>query len=116
MANSENKNAYDTFFDFDKNKNNLSEYWDKTIQTFYLLKEWFEDIDIKEKEENTGGTGTDIDNFSYENNGQATKRLLLLFNIETIRQTNNNSYRFPFHTYNKLIWSIEHIHAQNSEA
>ena len=160
VANSENKNAYDTFFDFDKNKNNLSEYWDKTIQTFYLLKEWFEDIElyhkigylivsgwssllslfnlskenktksdlktaitkkieesivIKEKEENTGGTGTDIDNFSYENNGQATKRLLLLFNIETIRQTNNNSYRFPFHTYNKLIWSIEHIHAQNSE-
>lgn len=58
---------------------------------------------------------TDIDDFSYESNRQSTQNLLLLFNIETIRQTNNKSYRFPFHIYNKLIWSIEHIHAQNSE-
>lgn len=56
-----------------------------------------------------------IDKLSYTDNWSVIKNLLLLFNVETIYQTNNNSYRFPFHTYNKLIWSIEHIHAQNSE-
>lgn len=55
-----------------------------------------------------------IDTFSYENPAQA-KNLLLLFNIETICQSNDKSYRFPFHTYKKQIWSLEHIHAQNSE-
>lgn len=152
VANSENKNKYDTFFYFndDENKNKLSERWDKIIQIFYLLKEWYEDYELYHKigyliasdtkslldlykisNDNRTKTVfktklteeieksiekiTDIDDFSYESNRQSTQNLLLLFNIETIRQTNNKSYRFPFHIYNKLIWSIEHIHAQNSE-
>lgn len=147
VAASENENEYDTFFYFDKNKDKLSEYWNNTVQTFYLLKEWYEDYELYHKigylivtgekdtllklynlaknntkpafknqlsqeiEKRIGTTHNNIDNFSYDN-WQDTKNLLLLFNVETICQTNDNSYRFPFHTYNKLIWSIEHIHAQ----
>lgn len=43
--------------------------------------------------------------------------VLLLFNVETLRQNDYASYRFPFHQYQgngdrKRTWSLEHIHAQ----
>lgn len=46
--------------------------------------------------------------------------LLLLFNVESVRQNGQNSEWFPFDKYkynsgNKVIWSLEHIHAQQSE-
>lgn len=46
--------------------------------------------------------------------------LLLLFNVESVRQNGENSQWFPFDKfkYNKgsrVTWSLEHIHAQQSE-
>jgi hypothetical protein len=55
---------------------------------------------------------------SYEKNSDKDKlsKLLLLFNVETTNKIEDNSVRFPFDKYkNTRWWSLEHIHAQNSE-
>ncbi len=41
-------------------------------------------------------------------------RLLLLFNVEYTRTTPNEAF-FPFDRYKDEEWTLEHIHAQNSE-
>ncbi len=59
---------------------------------------------------------------SYENSTEYDhiSRLLLLFNVESVRQIDGQTQRFPFDHYKfqgtgKVAWSLEHIHAQNSE-
>ncbi|NPA44388.1 MAG: DUF262 domain-containing protein [Chlorobi bacterium] len=42
-------------------------------------------------------------------------KLLLLFNIETVRQKSDETLRFPFEKHKQETWSLEHIHAQQSE-
>ena len=47
-------------------------------------------------------------------------RLLLLFNVESVRLNGDQSQWFPFEKYKfgrsgKVCWSLEHIHAQQSE-
>lgn len=46
--------------------------------------------------------------------------LLLLFNVESLRQNGENSQWFPFDKFkyskgSRVTWSLEHIHAQQSE-
>ena len=48
-------------------------------------------------------------------------KLLLLFNVESVRQSADQTQRFPFDKFKSnngknVVWSLEHIHAQNSEA
>jgi len=59
----------------------------------------------------------DIENLSYEKHGDYKKidRVLLLFNIESIRCNPNIAEFYPFKFHKNVDWSIEHIHAQNSE-
>ena len=46
---------------------------------------------------------------------QITK-LLLLFNVESVRQIDEHAQRFPFDKYkDNNYWSLEHIHAQQSD-
>lgn len=48
----------------------------------------------------------------------AIQRLLILFNVESVRQKDEKSQWFPFDKYKgdgSFKWSLEHIHAQNSE-
>lgn len=52
---------------------------------------------------------------SYETDASLIERLLLLFNVETIRQKKDEFMRFPFERHKKEAWSLEHIHAQNSQ-
>ena len=47
-------------------------------------------------------------------------RVLLLFNVESVYQIDGQSQRFPFNQFKyqnsgKVMWSLEHIHAQQSE-
>ena len=59
-------------------------------------------------------SASDLDStLSYESNSHKVKlqRLLLLFNIETCRE----SERFPFKKHTGPKWSLEHIHAQNAQ-
>ena len=63
--------------------------------------------------------GEDIDyaELNYEDHPEFIQYVLLLFNIETIRQKGDENVRFPFYRYkNEGTWSLEHIHAQNSES
>ena len=56
-----------------------------------------------------------ISELDYENRPNDIKKVLLLFNIETILKMKGYNTRFSFDTYKKEKWSLEHIHAQNSE-
>ena len=57
----------------------------------------------------------DYSDLSYGNDDAQIEKLLLLFNVETIRQKQDESIRFPFERHKKEKWSLEHIHAQHSE-
>lgn len=59
---------------------------------------------------------------SYEKKADYDKlsRLLLLFNIESVRQNGEHTQWFPFEKFKfqdtgKVSWTLEHIHAQQSE-
>ncbi len=65
-------------------------------------------IDFKMKADET------YRDLSYDGDQWKISRLLLLFNIQSI--INEGAYqRFPFSKYNNAEWSLEHIHAQQSE-
>lgn len=59
----------------------------------------------------------DFSELSYENKTDYDfiTKLLLLFNMETIRQKQDIFMRFPFERHKNKDWSLEHIHAQQSE-
>lgn len=57
----------------------------------------------------------DYTELSYGSNDAQIEKILLLFNVETIRQKQDEFMRFPFERHKKENWSLEHIHAQNSE-
>ena len=61
-------------------------------------------------------TNDDIDSYSYDDNKQkeALKRILFYFNVESTRISDTQD-NFPFAHYKKRAWTLEHIHAQNSE-
>ncbi len=50
---------------------------------------------------------------SYQDNGQIISDILLLFNV--ISTMNSKYSKFPFERFVYEKWSLEHIHAQNSE-
>lgn len=65
----------------------------------------------------SNGEQIDYADLSYEHHPDYIHRLLLLFNVETIRQKGDEDNRFPFECYkSEGTWSLEHIHAQNSES
>jgi uncharacterized protein with ParB-like and HNH nuclease domain len=73
-----------------KNKKDFSKYLNNKIK---------ESIEIKE-----------LSKLKYGSKG--IKKILLLFNIETILQNNNFSYRFSFFSFKEKKWDIEHIASQ----
>lgn len=59
----------------------------------------------------------DYADLNYEEHSGFIHTLLLLFNVETIRQKGDENNRFPFERYKtEGTWSLEHIHAQNSDS
>lgn len=57
----------------------------------------------------------DISILEYGSKNSEITKTLLLFNIITILNNKNSNYRFPFDSFKKENWSLEHIHAQNSD-
>ena len=58
--------------------------------------------------------------WTYDKDPDRIRRLLLLFNVESVRQNGEQSQWFPFDKYKfcgagKNSWSLEHIHAVNSQ-
>lgn len=61
-------------------------------------------------------TDDDIFQYGYDDLSQyaALRRILFFFNVESTRRAANQDV-FPFHLYKAEKWTLEHIHAQNSE-
>lgn len=61
-------------------------------------------------------TAENIFELSYDNNSDKPKieKLLLLFNVETVRLLKNSFERYSFEAHKRKGWSLEHIHAQKS--
>lgn len=55
-----------------------------------------------------------LDGLFYDTDYKKITELLLLFNVESVRNIDNQQQRFPFNRYKKESWSLEHIHAQHS--
>ena len=55
----------------------------------------------------------DIKDLSYEKHKNKIRDILLLFNILTAN--NMEGFRFPFETYKKTEYQVEHIHARNTK-
>ncbi|ASF43878.1 DUF262 domain-containing protein [Capnocytophaga endodontalis] len=56
-----------------------------------------------------GSFGNNLENVYY--NSGKERKALLLFNIISILQSEENAYRFPFNKFKTMNWDIEHIHA-----
>ena len=91
--------------------NNLIQLLEKSKEMKKSERNTFLDNQIKTRLEKIS-----LDNLNYENKAD-TQRVLLLFNILSVKNINDNTLRFPFDKYkNKnTTWSLEHIHAQNAE-
>lgn len=57
----------------------------------------------------------DIEDLQYGKDNELIKRILLLFNVESVRTIDNEVQWFPFSKHKDGFWSLEHIHAQRSE-
>lgn len=58
-------------------------------------------------------TTTGLRDLTYQS--EKTSRVLLLMNVETIRQREHSFERYSFKEHAKGYWSLEHIHAQSAE-
>lgn len=55
------------------------------------------------------------DELNYENGRAQIEKLLLLFNVESVRTVDAGKQWFPFDKHKESYWSLEHIHAQQSK-
>lgn len=58
-----------------------------------------------------------IEELSYGNNRdkENIKKILLLFNIQTVLESQKSDMRFPFHKYKSESWDIEHVCSQTDK-
>lgn len=99
-------------------KTRFEEYLRKQISSLILIE--------KERTDSYGKKySVQLENLNYENEDQQTNdiaeinRILLLHNVYTTFKSEKEKARFPFNLFKQTKrnekWSLEHIHAQNSE-
>ena len=81
----------------------------QTKTTFAKNIDWLIKLDITGK-----NPDADIYSFSYDKNGKQLQSILFFYNVESTRINESQSF-FPFKLYKEKYWSLEHIHAQNSD-
>ena len=59
--------------------------------------------------------GKNYADWNYNDDNKKIFNLLLLFNVESVRQNGENSQWFPFDKFKSSAWSLEHIHAVKSK-
>lgn len=57
-----------------------------------------------------------LEDLNYNDDYDAIQRILILFNVESVRQNGEETQWFPFDKLKQQKWSLEHIHAQRSES
>lgn len=94
---SDSKKLIDILNDYtNKSKTEFREYLNESIRDSINFKKPYNELD-------------------YVHDYDEIKKLLLLFNVESVRQIDDKKRRFPFGRHKKENWSLEHIHAQHSE-
>ncbi len=82
----------------------------------YLKKEIANSIRIRKQKENSEDL-KELRELEYREDDNEIRKILLLFNVETLVHHRKENARFPFHLFKKeKITSIEHIHPQNPES
>lgn len=56
----------------------------------------------------------DLDRLNYDENYDKIQQILILYNVETVRKLETLEF-YPFHLHKTKNWTLEHIHAQNSD-
>ncbi len=76
------------------------------------------DFESKLDEKIKNSINFSIEELNYENKShyRNIEKVLLLFNVESIRKNQSITEFYPFKFHKNIHWSIEHIHAQNSES
>ena len=94
----------------------------------FLEKEIGKIILVNKKRKDTDGNEYQVklENLNYENEDQKTNdipeihKILLVHNVQASLKSDKEKARFPFNLYKQTKriekWSLEHIHAQNSES
>lgn len=127
------------------NKPDIDKIWLEIKRYFLTFEEWYRDYElfhyvgflidsgisiniIKEKSTNEAKdkfkndylkkeiqkqVKCNIDEIEYGD--KHIKRILLLFNILTVLETQKSDMRFPFHKYKSEDWDIEHIRSQTEK-
>lgn len=128
-----------------KSEKEINDNWQEIKKYFQTLEEWFNDRELYHKIGYLIAIGTNIKNIlkekkeksktefanwinqeiqskfknvnleEVEYNGGYVREILLLHNIQTMLNNENETNRFPFDRYKKEFWDVEHIHAIATE-
>ena len=85
----------------------LSEDRTKTAFRHLLDQEIGKSINLKDRK---------LEDLNYNDDYQLIQNILVLFNVESVRQNGEETQWFPFDKLKQQQWSLEHIHAQRSES
>ncbi|MFC6097682.1 DUF262 domain-containing protein [Flavobacterium qiangtangense] len=129
----------------EKSTDEVDKNWKKIKIYFQTLEEWYNDRELYHKVGYLISIGTNIKNILKEKkekskiefsdwvkqeiqskfknmnlgevvyNGRYVREILLLQNIQTMLNNENETNRFPFDRYKKESWDVEHIHAIATE-
>jgi hypothetical protein len=128
-----------------KSEKEINDNWQEIKKYFQTLEEWYNDRELYHKIGYLIAVGTNIKNIlkekieksktefsnwinqeieskfknvnleEVEYNGRYVREILLLHNIQTMLNNENETNRFPFDRYKKESWDVEHIHAIATE-
>ena len=128
-----------------KSEKEINDNWQEIKKYFQTLEEWYNDRELYHKIGYLIAVGTNIQNIlkekkekskteflnwinqeieskfnnvnleEVEYNGRYVREILLLHNIQTMLNNENETNRFPFDRYKKESWDVEHIHAIATE-
>jgi uncharacterized protein with ParB-like and HNH nuclease domain len=128
-----------------KSEKEINNNWQEIKKYFQTIEEWYSDRELyhkigyliaigtsikkilKEKNEKSKKEfanwikkeieskfeNTDLEKVEYK--GKFVREILLLHNIQTMLNNDNETNRFPFDRYKKEFWDVEHIHAIATE-
>lgn len=139
-----NKFYKDFLENHENNKPDIDKIWLEIKKYYLTFEEWFKNYElfhyagflidcgisintIKEHSENRekdrfkaylkdeirNQVSCSLDDVRYGD--KHIKKVLLLFNIQTILETQKSDARFPFHKYKSENWDIEHVHSQTEK-
>jgi len=128
-----------------KSEKEINDNWQEIKKYFQTIEEWYNDRELYHKIGYLIAIGTNIKNILKEKNeksktkfsnwikqeiqskfknmnleevgynGSYVREILLLHNIQTMLNNENETSRFPFDRYKKESWDVEHIHAIATE-